>query len=498
YKDSGGSRILKDIADYSARGLMSVRTLGFNYSRRNETYVSGFRPGIGDVFGQKGSEYGMVPGLGFAFGLEGGNDFIEKSIDRGWLVGNELNVSPSVFNNAEKFEFRAQIEPFKDFKIELNANHENNRRTEVQYMLLDGDTPNTTRNLGGNFSMTTIALSSALKSSNAKNNYYSKAFNDFLKNRTIVKNRLETKYRNTNYPVGGFLSEGGFLHQGDRYNPNYGAVDINSADVLIPAFIAAYTGRDVDNISLTAFPSLLSILPNWTISYDGLSNVAFIKQRFKSIRLNHAYNCFYQVSNYTSFSSWLQAGGQTDDDLGYIRDVLSGNPIPSSPYNISSVGISEVFNPLFGVEGVLNNNMSINTRYNNARTLTLNMASYQIVESLQKEFVVGIGYRINEFNRLIGLTSKDSKQFNNDLNVKADLSHKTVEALLRKIQENFTQATSGTTVVTIKISADYAMSRSLTLRAFYDRILNKPLISSSAYPTTNSNFGISLKFILIQ
>lgn len=498
YKGPGSSQILKDIADYSARGLMSVRTLGFNYSRRNETYVSGFRPGVGDAFGQKGSDYGMVPGLGFAFGLEGGDDFIEKSIDRGWLVGNELNVSPSVFNNAEKFEFRAQIEPIKDLKIELNANHENNKRTEVQYMVLDNNVSSTMRNLGGNFSMTTIALSSALKSSNAKNNYYSEAFNTFLNNRYLVKNRLEARYRNTKYPLGGFLAEGGSPLQGASYQPAHGDVDINSADVLIPAFLAAYTGKDAGNIALTAFPSLLSILPNWTIAYDGLSNIAFIKQKFKSIRLNHAYTCFYQVSNYSSFSNWLQAGGQTDDDLGYIRDVLSGNPVPSSPYNISSVGISEVFNPLFGVEGILNNNMTINTRYNNARTLTLNMASYQIVESLQKEFVVGVGYRINEFNRLIGLTAKSSNQFNNDLNIKADLSHKTVEALLRKIEENFTQATSGTTIVTIKISADYAMSRSLTLRAFYDRILNKPLISSSAYPTTNSNFGISLKFILLQ
>lgn len=498
YKDTEFPQILKDIADYSARGLMSLRTLGFNYSKRNETYISGFRPGIGDAFGQKGSEYGMVPGLGFAFGLEGGNDFIEKSIERNWLVGNDMNITPSIYNNAEKFEFRAQLEPIRDLKIELNANHENNKRTEIQYSLLSDGTANTMRTYGGNFSMTTVALKSALKSSNAKNNYYSKAFNTFLSNRKIVKNRLEAKYRNTNYPVGGFLADGGSALQGSPYNPTNGEVDINSADVLIPSFIAAYTGRDAGKVALTAFPSLWSILPNWSISYDGLSNIPIIKEKFRSIRLNHAYNCYYQVSNYSSFSNWMQAGGQMEDDLGYIRDVLSGNPVPSSPYDISSVGISEFFNPLFGVEGILNNNMTINTRYNNARTLTLNMASYQIIESLQKEFVVGFGYRINEFNRLIGLTPKTQKQFNNDLNIKADLSHKTVEALLRKIQENFTQATSGSTIVTIKISADYAMSRSLTLRAFYDRILNKPLISSSAYPTTNSNFGISLKFILLQ
>ncbi len=189
----------------------------------------------------------------------------------------------------------------------------------------------------------------------------------------------------------------------------------------------------------------------------------------------------------------------TGDDLGFIRDVLNGNPVPSSPYDISSVGISEVFNPLFGIDGTLNNNMNINARYNNARTLTLNMSSYQIIESTQKEFVVGLGgYRINEFNRILGIHRSGTSQINNDLNIKADISYKTTAALLRKIQENFTQATSGTTIVTLKVSADYTMSRALTLRAFYDRILNKPLITSSAYATTNSNFGISLKFTLIQ
>jgi cell surface protein SprA len=489
YSDSNTSKVLKDIAEYSARGLMSVRSVGFNYSRRNETHISGFRPGTGDAFGQKNSEYGMVPGLGFAFGLDGGSDFIDKSMSRDWLVMNEMNITPAIYSRAEKFEFRAQVEPIKDLKIELNANHETSRRTEVQYMF--SGAPETR---GGNFSMTTIALATAFQSSNAKNGYESKAFNKFIENRETIKNRLEKQYNNTNYPSGGFISSENPLLVGKPYSPSNGEVDINSADVLIPAFISAYTGKSVDKISLTAFPSLLSILPNWSVTYDGLGKISFIKEKFKSIRLSHSYSCFYQVSNYSSFSNWVDA----EDDLGFIRDVLNGNPVPSSPYNISSVGIAELFNPLFGAEGTLNNNMTISGRYNYNRTLTLNMSSYQIIESLNREFVFGFGYRINEFNRILGLKSKKTSQINNDLNLKADISYRVNEALLRKIEEQFTQATNGTTIVTLKLSADYTMSRALTLRAFYDRILNKPLISSSAYPTTNSNFGISLRFTLVQ
>ncbi|WP_255491354.1 cell surface protein SprA [Dysgonomonas sp. ZJ279] len=483
-----GEGIWKDIAEYSARGLMSFRSIGINYSRRKETFISGYSPHVGDAFGQKNTEYGLAPGLGFAFGFEGGDDFIKKSLDREWLVINSDNILPAVYNNSNKLEIRAQLEPFKGMKIELNANRENNERSEILYMF-----EGSPRTLGGSFSMTTIGLSTTLRNSSAKNGYQSDAFDRFLANRTIIRNRLESKYDGLPYPTGGFMTDKpGFI--GEKYSAENNLVNINSGDVLIPAFLAAYTGQNANSVTLSAFPSLLSMLPNWTISYDGLSEIPAIKEKFRSIRFNHSYSCFYQVGSFNSFATWQQV----DDDLGFIRDVLTGNPVPSSPYNIASVGISEIFNPLFGVEGILNNNMSINSQFNNMRTLNLNMASYQIIESIQKEIVVGFGYRIDEFNRVIGLTSKSSKDFNNDLNIKADVSHKTSQALIRNIQEQFTQATSGTTTVTLKLSADYTLSRSLTLRAFFDRIMNNPLISSTGYPTTNTNFGISLKFTLIQ
>lgn len=480
--------VWRDVLEYSARGLMSLRTISVNYTKRKETYIYGFKPMIGDMFGQKNSEYGLVPGMGFAFGMDGGEDYINKALDRNWLVMDSVNINPAIFNNIETFEMRAQLEPFKGMRIELNAKRETNNRTEIQYMY-EGQP----RTLGGSFSMTTVALSSALRSSNAGNNYYSAAFDKFLQNREIIRNRLESKYLGTEYPNAGFIKTDNPLLAGTPYTG--GKVNPNSADVLIPAFLAAYTGKDAGKISLSAFPSLRSLLPNWNMTYDGLTTLPFIKDRFKSIKINHAYTCFYQIGSYNSFTNWIDAGG---DDLGFIRDVLSGTPVPSSPYNISSVSISEMFNPLFGVESLFNNNMTIGIRYNHSRTLNLNISSYQIIESLQKDWVIGLGYKINEFNRIIGLTSRRPGNFNNDLNIRADLSFKTDQALIRKIQEQFTQATSGTDIVTIKISADYTMSRAFSVRAFFDKVVNKPLITSSGYPTANTNFGISLKFTLLQ
>lgn len=482
-----------ELAEYSARGLMSVRSVGLNYSTRKETYIAGFKPTVGDMFGQKKtSSYGMVPGIGFAFGFDGGEDYINKAYDRDWLLMNEYSTTPAIYTRSEKLELRAQIEPIKGLKIELNANREKSDRTEIQYMY-DGKP----RLYGGSFSMTTIALSSAFDVGNAKNGYKSKAFQKFLNNRQTVKNRMEKRYANTNYPNAGFIATDNTSMIGNPYVAGSGNPDVNpnSADVLIPAFLSAYTGKNANKISLSAFPSLWKLLPNWTMSYDGLSDIPLVKKYFKSIRLNHAYNCFYQIGSYNSFSTWVAAdnGG---DGLGYIRDVLSGKPVPSSPYNISSVSIAELFNPLFGVEAFMNNNLSFNMHYNNARTLNLNIASAQIIESIRKEWIVGTGYRINNFNRVLGLKTKPANGVNNDLNLKMDLSHATTQALIRRIEENYTQATSGITILTLKLTAAYSMNRSFTFGAFFDHIINKPLVTSAGYQTTNSNIGISLKFTL--
>ena len=474
---------LVDAGEYSARGLMSLRSLNINYSTRNETYISGFRPMIGAALGQGNTpDYGYAPGLGFAFGFQGGADYVDKSLRNDWLVKNEININPAIYNESKKLNLRAELVPFKGMRIELTAAQEKNKRTEIQYMF-EG-MPQT---LGGSYSITTIALGSSFSIGKAENNYESSAFQKFLDNRARIQNRLEQKYANVQYPSGGFIDVTG------QYDPAIGAVNPNSADVLIPAFIAAYTGKDADKISLTAFPSLSSILPNWSIKYDGLSKLPFLKDNVKSIELLHAYQSFYQVGGYNSFSGWMDAG----DNLGFIRDVLTGNPVPSSPYDISTVSISESFNPLFGVNTTLLNNLSFNAQLNRARVLNLNITAYQIVESLQNEFIIGTGYRISDFNRILGINTRKADGFNNDLTIKADLSRRTNQALIRKIEENFTQPTSGSTIITLMISMDYSLSRALTLRTFFDRVMNQPLISTS-YPTTNTNFGISVRYTLLQ
>lgn len=490
-KGSTEETTLYKVAEYAARGLMSLRSFSINYSTRNETAIAGFKPGIGDAFGQKRTEYGITPGLDFAFGFKGGEEYLNRALRNGWMVSDTNNISPAVYNSIRKLEMEALLEPVRGLKIRLNALRETNERTSYQYFNYPSPT---TKTLGGSFTITTISLSSSFDSGNSKNGYHSKAFEKFRKNRDIITGRWENKFNGTEYPNTGFIAESGLGGKDYVTNQSVG-VNSNSSDVLIPAFLAAYTGRNVHSISLNPFPALTSLLPNWRITYDGLITFPWFKDHFKNIILSHGYTSQYSVGSYGSFSSWIDAG----NGLGFIK-TLDDKPLPapSSAYDISTVNLIEQFNPLFGAEGTMNNNLIIKARYNHTRALNLSITSFQLIENLQKDLIVGLGYRINEFNKIMGWNKKKQSGFSNDLIINADLSRRTTQSLIRKIEDGFTEATSGTTIITLKISADYSLSKALVMRAYFDRIVNSPLISTSSYPTSNTNFGISLRFTLTE
>lgn len=475
--------LLYKTAEHASRFLMMIRRINIQYQATDGMMVPGFRPMIGDILGQGRSPFGLTPGLGFAFGAVN-RSFLEDANAQDWLVYNPNNITPAVINSAKNLNIRANLEPITGLKIDLNANRVDTRNTEIQYMY-----PGMPELTGGNFTMTTIALKSFFKSSgNAMNNYASETFDKFLQNREIIANRLEGRYAGTNYPSGGFLSQDGYTDK--PYTA--GGVNKNSADVLIPAFLAAYTGKDPNNISSSPFPALRNLLPNWRVTYDGLVRIPAIKKYFKTVMLSHQYVCTYNVGAYNTYSTWVDAG--LGDNLGY-RQNDSGAPIPSSPYEINSVSITESFNPLLGVDATMLNNITIRMDYATTRNLNLNISSYQIVEALSNKYTIGLGYKFAEFNKILKM--KKTRDFSNDLTVRLDFSYNKMQSLIRKLEEA-AQATSGNIAKTISFSADYGLSRALTLRAFYDLQINEPLISNASYPTSNSNYGVALRFSLSQ
>ena len=476
--------------EHSARFLMMVRRFNIQFTNSAGMMLPDFRPENRDIFGQRHSSFGLSPGIGFAFG-DVRRSYIDEAYEKGWLITDtERDVNAAIMTSTKNLNIRANLEPITGLKIDLTALRNDTRNTEIQFMY-----EGMPEIMGGNFTMTTIALGSAFGGSgNAMNNYSSKAFDRLLANREIIAQRIESKYSGLKYPDVGFIHDQGL--GGMPYNPgtdNVNGVNRNSADVLIPAFLAAYTGKDPKKVGLTAFPSLKSMLPNWRITYDGLIKIPAVKKYFKSVTLSHQYRCSYAVGAFTSFLNWVDAG---QDGLGYIQSILNDNPTPSSPYSISSVSLTEAFSPLLGADATLLNNVTVRADYSTTRNLSLNTTSYQLVEALSKKVTIGLGYKYAEFNKVLKM--KKTRDFSNDLTVRLDFSYNKMQSLIRKIDTQLTQATSGNIAKTISFSADYGLSRALTIRAFYDIQINEPLISSASYPTSNSNYGISLRFSLAQ
>ena len=271
----------------------------------------------------------------------------------------------------------------------------------------------------------------------------------------------------------------------------------NTADVLVPAFLAAYTGRDVSTVNLNPFMGILQILPNWSVTFDGLGKLPWLRDHFKSINLTHAYTCKYAIGSYSSYSTWVPARELSDKQVGFVRDVTTDNPLPSSAYDISSVNLSENFSPLVGLNMTMKNSLSAKFEYRKQRNISLNINSVQITEGHTDEFVIGAGYTIKNLNFVTKNRDGGQKKVSNDLKLNVDISYKDIKTLLRKVEEDLTQASSGNKVLGIKISADYVLSQKINLQFFYDHQGTTPLISSS-YPVKADNVGINVKLMLTR
>ena len=494
----------------ATRLLMMVRSASLSYTNTYSMYLPGFLPEVGDMLGQRTGGT-MKPGLAFAFGFVD-DSYINKALDRGWLLCNDSISTPATTNSTEDLQIKLSLEPFPDFKIDLNASRTVNKNKSIQYMY--DDQPTT---LSGSFSMTTISIKSAFKGrGNASNGYESETFNKFVESLSTFRDRVEARYANVTYPEATGLT--------GTFDPTNGTVDQYSADVMIPAFLAAYTGGGSADSPLDIFPALARMLPNWSVTYKGLIYLPWLRDHFKSITLSHSYKSVYSVGSYSSYSSWMEYMG----DLGFIQNVTDGTIEPSSPYDISTVSINESFSPLLGLDLTLNNDMTFSLSFKKTRVLTLSMTSIQITEATSNDVVFGWGYKITDFKfsslfgwrrkralnrannsrnsvantrnteRGGGTSKKSAKAISHDLNLSFDFSLRNQETITRDIQTLLSEATSGNKAIKTSFTLDYTMSRYVTFSLYYDRQRNKPLLSSSSYPTTTQDFGFSFQFSLTR
>ena len=478
-----------DLADHIVRFLMMPRSVSFKWRSSHSLNLPLYSPNVGNIFGQSQSYGPMAPGLDFAFGFYG-KDYVDMALSRDWLITNSDQISPALWTQSKEFNFELNLEPVRGLKILLTSNLTDSRTEQMQFMY--SGMPTT---YAGSYVRTAWAFPTSLRNYNADSGYDSEAFNNFLSYIPRISGRIQGDYAGTIYPSSGFL-EGSPL-AGTPFNPETGSVSETSADVLIPAFIAAYTGVSPEKVGLNHFAGLEAMRPNWRVTYDGFINLGNMKKWFKSFTITHAYQCTYSIGSYTSFMNWVAAPGM-GGEMGFILNEQTQMPIPSTPFNISSVSITEKFAPLIGVKFTLANDLQFNAEYRDSRTLNLNTSAGQIIETNSKQLTFGAGYKIADFNKILKIGGGKQGNVSNDLTMNIDFSYSNNQSLIRRIETAYTQATQGSSTFSINFMASYTLSKRITLSAFFDHQTNTPLVSNSAYPTSNSNYGIAVNVSLAR
>ena len=472
------------IGEVSARVLMGIRNISLSYSRNQGTVLPGYLPKT-SFFGIEKNDGIMAPGVPFVLGYQD-RDFADIAVRNNWLTTDTILNAAYLMTHNENFNFRSTIEPIRGFRIDLTANRRMSRNYSAYYLSdINGNFPDSTRSpiYSGNFSMSYITLPTAFEKIRSDNNYESENFNNFLEYTVIISQRLanERQARDPSYdpdidPETGLPIEG-------PYKNGYG---VTSQEVLIPAFLAAYARRDPQRIQLKTFPSILSILPNWRITFNGLNRIEFIKRFFRSVTLSHVYRSTYDIGAYRTNLNYSDIEGFRGFDFSFLPE-----------YDIAAVSLNEQFSPLINVDLVWKNGITTRVEIKRSRTLSLSMANNQLTEIANNAIVVGTGYRFDDLQFIIR-TGGAQREFKSDLNLRADVEIRDNVTIMRKIVEGTHEPTAGQRIITIKFTADYVLSDRFNLRFFYDRMVNKQPYIARTFPTFNTNIGFSLRFTLVQ
>jgi cell surface protein SprA len=473
--------------EYLIRALMGVRSVSLTYTTSQGEFLPGYSPDT-KFLGMSTYNNKLAPGWPFILGYSDRN-FFDRAVTNGWISKDTLLNTPAVYDNKRDLSFRSLIEPFPGLRIDLNAD----RRfleSESSYYIADynGHFPDSTRNrvITGSYSISIISWGTSFEKISKNNDYVSPTFEAFKRNTIIISERRAAARQKTDPgydpdtdPVTGLPITG-------PYKSGYGET---SSEVMIPAFLAAYTKTNVNKIGLGTFPSALKMMPNWRINFDGLSKFEFIQKLFRSVNLTHEYRSTYQIGAYTTNLNF----NPDEDGISRVRDLQSNFV---QQYEIDAVTISEQFSPLINVDMNWKNSLTTRFEWKKSRTVTLNMTSNQVSDARINELVFGAGYRFDNV-QIILKTGGGQRKLKSDLNLRVDLSIRDDKTLARKLVEDVDQPVIGQRVFTLGTTADYVLSDKFNLQIFVDHTMNNPFVATT-FPTSNTNFGFSLKFTLVQ
>lgn len=444
--------------------LTSVKNIQINYTENKSTVLPGFTPGLG-FFGS------TKPTIGFVLGSQ--SDIRYEAAKMGYLTNypdfnqNFTQVTSKTLN------FTANMDLFPDFKIDFTADRTYADNFSEQFDTQGGQYNSRSPYTTGNFAISTTMLKTSFKTSDDVN---SSAFDDFRNNRIIIAQRLANRY-------GIDLSNPANIDP-DGFPVGFGK---NSQAVLIPSFLAAYTGlisgkqgESAKNISLGSFRDIP--IPNWTMKYSGLMRYKAFKEKFKRFSLQSAYKASYTIN---SFRSNLDYGIDADGkDIGgnYLNKTIIGN-----------INLVEQFSPLMRVDMELKNSIKILAEMKRDRALSMSFDNNLLTEVKGVDYTVGLGYRIKDVTISTKLADNPTGIIKSDINLKADFTYRNSQTIVRNLDYNNNQLSGGQNIWSAKFTADYSFSKNFTAIFFYDHSFSKAVISTS-FPITNIRTGFTLRY----
>ena len=447
------------------RVLMALRSINVTYTLTEGTLLPGYRPnpyvfGLDDGFN--------APGLPFLLGSQDPS-IRRTAVENGWLVNNQLTM-PFQQNQLENIGVQATIEPFRDFRIQVDFKKTVTSAYQEIFQVEEGAYNALNPSRSGNYDLSYLTIRTAFRGEDAESN--SETFRDFEANRNIIISRL----RDAN-PIDTADYQG------------------NSQDVLIPAFLAAYSGQDASTIDLSPFPRLP--LPNWRVDYDGLPRLfPALTNVFSAFRLSHAYTSNYSVSNYNNslqYTNDLELNNRTTNYPLAYQSSDSSFFVPI--YVVQQVTITERFAPLIGVDIRTKGRLTGRISYDRERSLALNLSNAQVTELTSQAITLNLGFVKKGFKlpfRVQGRTIS----LENDLTFNMAMAFKDTKTVQRKIEEDNT-VTNGNLNFQVRPTVDYRASERLNVQLYFARTINAPKITNS-FRRTTTEFGTQVRFNLAQ
>ena len=478
----------KIVLDNTLRILTLVKKVSGTYSLNVGQSLPGFMPKT-NYFGM--STPGWAPGVGFVLGSNFGSNAnifdkaVLNSIDVDdalrWLTTDSILSEPYVRRKTETMNYRVNTEPLPGIKIDFtgNRNYAENSQHYFRYNEATNRFDVFTPTNSGSFSMSYFMAGTAFTRSDSIS---SRLFDNMLENRKIIAERIARNNPQWIEQVNEYTFDS---IAGDYFPKGYNS---GSMDVLLYSFIAAYTGKDPNSMSLNPFPRIP--LPNWNLTYNGLTNIPSIGKVFKTVNITHGYKSNYAIN------AW--ATNVYYDENNTIQ-TFENSDIIIPKYDMAQIVLNEQFMPLIGVDLGLQNSMTVNLQFKKSRTLTLSFANNQLTEVNGREFVVGGGYRIKNLSFNITPVGGNGKSqtIKNDLVLKLDVGFKRDITILRRIDERNNQVSAGQNKINFYLTADYNFSQRLSAQAFFKYDLSIPEVANTFRNSTTYG-GITIRFSLAQ